>query len=110
MQALPRAKSSEEGTYQTERVNAAVKGMSDKQLLNYLAESIKSLQTNYGSWKIQWGDINRYQRPANGVFDDNAPGIPVGQVSSLFGQLPSFVSRTMNNTKKRYGYSGNSFI
>ncbi|MDB5111873.1 MAG: acylase [Mucilaginibacter sp.] len=110
MQALPRAKSSEEGTYQTERANATVRGMSDRQLLNYLAESIKSLQTNYGSWKIQWGDINRYQRPANGVFDDNAPSIPVGQVSSLFGQLPSFVSRTMNNTKKRYGYSGNSFI
>jgi acyl-homoserine-lactone acylase len=44
------------------------------------------------------------------VFDDNAPSIAVGQVSSLFGQLPSFVSRPMNGTKKRYGYSGNSFI
>ncbi|MDB4927163.1 penicillin acylase family protein [Mucilaginibacter sp.] len=109
MLGLPRAASSEAGTYQTERLNTALKEMSDKQLLASLSESVKSLQTRYGDWKTQWGDINRYQRPANGVFDDNAPSIPVGQVSSAFGELPSFVSRTMN-TKKRYGYSGNSFI
>jgi acyl-homoserine lactone acylase PvdQ len=34
----------------------------------------------------------------------------VGLVSSAFGELPSFVSRVMPNTEKRYGYSGNSFI
>ena len=110
LQALPRAQSSEQGTYQTERVNATLKALSNKQLLDYLSQSISSLQTRYGDWKVKWGDINRYQRPANGVFDDNAPSIPVGQVSSAFGELPSFVSRSMNNTKKRYGYSGNSFI
>jgi acyl-homoserine-lactone acylase len=107
--AMPRAKSSEYGTYQTERLGIALKNMTDKQLLNLLAESVQTLQTRYGTWKTEWGDINRYQRPANGVFDDNAPSIPVGQVSSAFGELPSFVSRTVN-TKKRYGYSGNSFI
>ncbi len=109
MQLLPRAQSAEQGTYQTERVNALLVALNNKGLLNALTESIKNLQTRYGDWKIQWGDINRYQRPANGIFDDNAPSIPVGQVSSVFGELPSFVSRTMN-TKKRYGYSGNSFI
>jgi acyl-homoserine-lactone acylase len=106
---LPRARSSEEATYQTERVSAMLKTINDKQLLDLLSESIKNLQSRYGSWKIEWGDINRYQRPANGIFDDNASSLPVGQVSSVFGELPSFVSRTMN-TKKRYGYSGNSFI
>ncbi|HEY0246574.1 MAG TPA: penicillin acylase family protein, partial [Mucilaginibacter sp.] len=110
MQLLPRAKSSEEGTYQTERVNAVLKTIDNKQLLGLLTTSIKNLQSRYGDWKIQWGEINRYQRPANGVFDDNAPSIAVGQVSSVYGELPSFVSRNMNNTKKRYGYSGNSFI
>jgi acyl-homoserine-lactone acylase len=110
MQSLPRAKSSEEGTYQTGRVEEMLKTVSAKQLLDDLTGAVKSLQTRYGDWKIQWGDINRYQRPANGVFDDSAPSIPVGQVSSLFGQLPSFVSRPVNGTKKRYGSSGNSFI
>lgn len=110
MRLLPRARSSEDGTYQTTRTEAMIKAATPKQLLDDLSAVVKSLQSRYGDWKIQWGDINRYQRPADGVFNDNAPSIPVGQVSSLFGQLPSFVSRPMNGTKKRYGYSGNSFI
>ncbi len=109
MLALPKAKSAEEGTYQTERVNTLLKNIEPSQELLYLSESIKSLQSRYGSWKINWGEINRYQRTENGVFDDQQPSIPVAQVASTFGQLPSFVSRAAN-TEKRYGYSGNSFI
>jgi len=110
MQAAPRGRSSEDGTYQTEHVAAGLKTLTDKQLLDDLTTAMKNLQTRYGDWHIKWGDINRYQRPANGIFDDNAPSIPVGQVSATFGELPSFVSRAGNNTKKRYGSSGNSFI
>jgi acyl-homoserine-lactone acylase len=108
--AEPRIKTTEEGTYQIDRLNAMLKTIDPKKELEFLNETIKSLQQRYGTWKMEWGDINRYQRPADGVtFDDTAPGIPVGLVSSQFGQLPSFQSRTMN-TQKRYGYSGNSFI
>jgi len=109
MLALPKAKSSEEATYQTERINALLKSIGPVQQLVYLSEALKSLQSRFGSWKVEWGEINRYQRPADGVFDDEKPSLPVAQVASTFGQLPSFVSRTVN-TKKRYGYSGNSFI
>ncbi|MGI4021573.1 MAG: penicillin acylase family protein [Janthinobacterium lividum] len=109
MLALPKAKSAEEGTYQTERVNALLQNIEPVQELLYLSESIKNLQSRYGSWKINWGEINRYQRTENGVFDDEKSSVPVAQVASTFGQLPSFVSRTAN-TEKRYGYSGNSFI
>lgn len=107
--ALPKAKSSEEVTYQTERVNTLLKTIRPEQELLFLSEAIRNLQLRYGSWKTEWGDINRYQRPANAVFSDEKPSLPVAQVASAFGQLPSFVSRTMD-TKKRYGYSGNSFI
>jgi len=110
MRALPAAKTTEESTYQTARVNAMLQTISNKQLLAYFTDALSNLKKSYGSWEIKWGDINRYQRPADGVtFDDNVPSLPVGLTSSAFGQLPSFVSRTMN-TKKRYGYSGNSFI
>jgi len=110
MRALPPVKTTEESTFQTIRVNAMLKTASDKQLLDNFAVALNNLQKNYGTWNVKWGDINRYQRPADGVtFDDNAPSLPVGLTSSAFGQLPSFVSRIMN-TKKRYGYSGNSFI
>jgi len=110
MRALPPAKTVEEGTYQTTRTEAMLKTISNKQLLDNLNKAINDLEKRYGTWNVQWGDINRYQRPADGItFSDSLPSLPVGQTSSLFGQLPSFASRTMN-TKKRYGYSGNSFI
>jgi len=110
MRALPPAKTVEESTYQTERIKTLLQTISNKQLLDNLGDAIHNLQKRYGTWKVQWGDINRYQRPADGVtFSDNEPSLPVGLTSSMFGQLPSFQSRTFN-TKKRYGYSGNSFI
>lgn len=110
MRQLPPAKTEEEGIYMTERMALLMKTLTDKQQLELFAEAINSLSKRYGTWEIKWGDINRYQRPADGVtFSDDAPSLPVGAVSSAFGQLPSFQSRTMN-TKKRYGYSGNSFI
>lgn len=108
--ALPRAKTVEESTYQTDRVSDLLKTIGPKKELEYLNEAVKSLQQRYGTWKIEWGDINRYQRPADGTaFEDRLSSIPVGLVGSQFGQLPSFQSRTMK-TEKRYGYSGNSFI
>ncbi|MDB5151748.1 MAG: acylase [Mucilaginibacter sp.] len=108
--ALPPVQTVEESTYQTDRVSNMLKTIDPKKELEYLNEAVKSLQKRYGAWKMEWGDINRYQRPADGTaFDDKLPGIPAGLVGSQFGQLPSFQSRTMN-TQKRYGYSGNSFI
>jgi len=104
------AKTSEAGTYQTARVNEMLKNISAQQMLVLFGMALNNLQQLYGTWNVNWGDINRYQRPADGVtFNDSLPSLPVGLTSSAFGQLPSFVSRTMN-TKKRYGYSGNSFI
>ncbi|MDB5018663.1 MAG: acylase [Mucilaginibacter sp.] len=110
MRELPPAKTTEESTYQTDRVNTLMQTINDKKLLGLLVESLNSIQKRYGKWDVAWGDINRYQRPADGAtFNDDASSLPVGLASSAFGQLPSFQSRTMN-TKKRYGYSGNSFI
>lgn len=110
MMAQPRAQTVEESTYQTTRLLIALENMSRGKLLELLAEAVKNLSQRYGTWKIEWGDINRYQRAADGTtFDDKLFSIPVGLVGSQFGQLPSFQSRSFN-TQKRYGYSGNSFI
>jgi len=108
--ALPRAQTVEESTAQTARMISMLENMDRRKEVEMLTESVKSLEKRYGTWKIEWGDINRYQRPADGItFDDKLLSIPVGMVGSQFGQLPSFQSRTVN-TQKRYGYSGNSFI
>ena len=111
LRAIPPPQRPEEATDQVKRTRQMLEKMSANDQLGLLSQALASLQSRYGTWRVQWGDINRYQRPADGVtFDDNLPSVPVGLTSSNFGQLPSFVSRVMPGTKKRYGYSGNSFI
>jgi acyl-homoserine-lactone acylase len=110
MRLLPPVKTSEAATFQTERMDALIKATTPAQLVRLLTNAVNDLSKRYGAWKTAWGDINRYQRPAAGAsFNDSQPSLPVGQTSSAFGQLPSYVSRTFN-TQKRYGVSGNSFI
>lgn len=85
----------------------------ENELLEPLEKTIKELTEKHGTWKVRWGDINRFQRLNGEVtteFDDNSPSIPVGNASALWGSLPSFNSKYYPNSKKRYGYSGNSFV
>jgi acyl-homoserine lactone acylase PvdQ len=74
---------------------------------------VMDLTERFGTWKMPWGDINRYQRLTGNIketYDDAKPSLPVGFASATWGCLPSFVSRPMPGTKKRYGTNGNSFI
>ncbi len=88
-----------------------MKEVSSAEKLNLLHDTIKDLQKRFGSWKIPWGEINRYQRVGpDENFDDNKSSIPVGLASATWGSLPSFQSRHFANSNKRYGFSGNSFI
>ncbi len=78
-----------------------------------LKETIADLQRDFGSWKINWGEVNRFQRLSGKIdasFDDAQPSIPVPFTSSFWGSLASFGSRKYPNTKKMYGSVGNSFI
>ncbi|WP_033411864.1 penicillin acylase family protein [Segetibacter koreensis] len=82
-------------------------------LLRPFKEVITELQNKFGTWEIEWGEINRYQRLTDDledIHDDIQPSLPDGFAASIWGCLPSFVSRTYPGTKKRYGYNGNSFI
>lgn len=82
-------------------------------LLEPLTVTVRDLNSRFGAWAIPWGTINRYQRLTGQLqetYDDNQPSIASGMAASTWGCLPSFVSRTMTGTKKRYGYNGNSFI
>ena len=57
------------------------------------------------------GNINRYQRVNPGEkLNDQWPSLAVAQASSKWGMLPAFESKRQDNTHKRYGYSGSSFI
>ena len=98
---------------QVERTKYFATNAKPDELLLPLSATLADLQTRFGKWQIQWGEINRFQRISPDIdnkFDDNQPSLPVGFVASTWGMLPSFVSRPYQNTKKRYGYNGNSFI
>lgn len=82
-------------------------------LLKPLLVTVYDLQSRFGRWQTPWGEINRFQRISTEIehkFDDSKPSFPVGYVSSLWGMLPSYNSRTFSGTKKRYGVNGNSFV
>jgi acyl-homoserine-lactone acylase len=85
---------------------------SAEEKLNALTGAMATLTVDFGSWKIKWGDVNRYQRLTGNIqetYDDSMPSIPTGLAPSAFGSLPSFGSQVFN-TKKRYGTGGNSFV
>jgi acyl-homoserine-lactone acylase len=71
------------------------------------------LETDFGTWKVAWGEINRFQRVTGDIvqpFDDSQPSIPIAYTSSYWGSLAAYGSRPYNGTKKWYGTRGNSFV
>jgi acyl-homoserine lactone acylase PvdQ len=83
------------------------------QLVQGLAAASDKLKSDFGSWKTQWGDINRFQRLTDDIvhpFNDAAPSNPVPFTSANWGSLASFGARAYPGTKKWYGTSGNSFV
>jgi len=86
---------------------------SKQEMLQAVREVMADLQKDFGTWRVSWGELNRFQRVSNGdVFqmDDAKPSIPVPFASSAWGQLPSYTSRSIQGSKKWYGVNGNSFI
>ena len=82
------------------------------QRLAALAVAVTKLETDFGTWKTGWGEVNRFQRVSGEIvqpFNDSLPSLPVGFASAQWGSLASFGSR-FYGTKKMYGTSGNSFV
>ncbi len=74
---------------------------------------LNELESGFGSWKVGWGEVNRYQRITGDIiqdFNDEKPSLPVGFHSGRWGSLASFGARKYPGTHKMYGTSGNSFV
>lgn len=80
--------------------------------LQIFEATINQLVEDFGTWKMPWGEVNRYQR-LNGdirqAFNDSLPSVGVGFASGTWGALAAYGARYDNNTKKIYGTRGNSF-
>ena len=78
-----------------------------------LDQTVEQMNEDFGTWKTPWGEINRFQRLTGDIdlpFDDAEPSIPVGLASGRWGALAAYGARAADNTKRIYGYRGNSFV
>lgn len=85
----------------------------DSQLLRLLNDTRQLLEKKMGTWQVAWGQLNRYQRQDGSLslqYSDTAPSLPVPFAAATWGSLPSYVSRTLQGSARRYGVSGNSFV
>lgn len=110
LQKVPPSPNPYDATNGVGQLLATLQATTSTDRLNILSETLKDIEKKFGSWKTPWGSVNRYQRPADGRFDDAKPSLPVGLAAATFGSLPSFASRRFPDLDKRYGVSGNSFV
>jgi acyl-homoserine-lactone acylase len=83
------------------------------QRLQAVETASDTLTHDFGTWRIKWGDINRFQRLSDdieGHYDDAKPSLPVGFTASQWGSLAAFAGPRTPGVKKRYGDDGNSFV
>ncbi|MFV8353698.1 penicillin acylase family protein [Flavobacterium sp. XS2P14] len=93
-------------------IQFAKTGTSD-QLIPQLQRVVSELRLKFGTWEIQWGIINRFQRPNGDInlqYNDAAESLPVAFGPAIWGSLPAYKSNYQNGSKKRYGSNGNSFV
>ena len=114
IQKLARSRAASDQRFDNQGLTAfTISKTSPQEKVTALAEVLTELTRDFGTWKIPWGDINRYQRLTGKIqetYDDQKPSIPVGFTSSAWGSLAAFAARTYPGTKKRYGSVGNSFV
>jgi acyl-homoserine-lactone acylase len=83
------------------------------QYLDALGEAADRLTRDWGSIRVKWSEINRFQRNDAAIvqtFSDDKPSIPVPFASARWGSLASFGAKAYPGTKRWYGTSGNSFV
>ena len=89
-------------------------GSEQGEQLKIFEKTIDQLTNDFGTWKIPWGEVNRYQRLDGDIrqnFDDSKPSIPIGFASGRWGALAAYGARyTTDGAKKIYGTRGNSFV
>lgn len=110
LQKTPVLNSPYEASHAVAQLNNTLAATTSTDRMNMLWETLQDIEKRFGTWKTTWGTINRYQRPADGQFDDLKLSLPVGLAAANFGSLPSFASRRLPGLNSRYGVSGNSFV
>ena len=78
-----------------------------------LGSAVARLQRDFGSWKVAWGEINRFQRISPAIdhpYSDAEPSIAIPFAYGNYGSLASSNAAPRNGSKRWYGNHGNSFV
>jgi acyl-homoserine lactone acylase PvdQ len=113
MPKIPKPKQFGGETEVVQNMESYAKTGAKSEMVQALREVLADLNKDFGTWRVAWGELNRFQRISNGdalQMDDSKASIPVSFTSSAWGQLPSYTSRSIQGSKKWYGVNGNSFI
>ncbi len=78
-----------------------------------LTEVVDTLQHDFGTWKVAWGEINRLQRldeSKDEDFQDSKPSLAVSGVNGNDGAVFTFYAAPERGQKRRYGMAGGTYI
>ncbi len=85
----------------------------NKRRLEHFRAAYDKLVADWGTWEVPWGEYNRFQRLSGDIdlkYDDDQPSIPVGLTTSRWGALAAYGAKYGEDTRRIYGYRGNSFV
>jgi acyl-homoserine-lactone acylase len=89
------------------------KSADDKSQVAALADVLKTLERDFGTWRVAWGETNRLQRRDESKgesFQDDRPSIPIPGFGGGNGAVFTFAARPARGQKKRYGVAGGTYI
>jgi acyl-homoserine-lactone acylase len=89
------------------------KAGNDPERARALADVLKSLESDFGTWRVAWGEINRLQRLDESkaeTFGDNRPSFSIPGFNGGDGGVFTFYSIPVQGQKKRYGAAGGTYV
>src|SRR6185503_18738013 len=84
----------------------------DKQV-SALVDVLDTLQRDFGTWKVAWGELNRLQRideSKGEQFQDSRPSVAVSGMNGNDGAVFTVYAAPMKGQKRRYGVAGGTYI
>jgi len=83
------------------------------EVLVALNDALNSLERDFGTWKVAWGELNRLQRideSRDQDFDDAKPSLAVSGVNGNDGAVFTVYATPERGQKRRYGVAGGTYI
>src|SRR5690242_21748303 len=74
---------------------------------------LDTLQRDFGTWKVAWGELNRLHRideSKGEQFQDSRPSLAVSGVNGNDGAVFTLYATPVAGQKRRYGVAGGTYI